>query len=109
MRTKDWERQPLPKIEELAKRKNVQEAIDDIQKAVQGQTSDLTLTRSLAIILLEVLSEVRRTSRDAEYAMTGVRALLKALSEEHDYLKDFLSGNADVHRRGADPSLKRRR
>jgi hypothetical protein len=109
MRTKDWERPPSPTIEELVRRKNVQEAIDDIQKVVQGQTSDLTLTRSLAIILLEVLSEVRRTSRDAEYAMIGVRALLKALSEENDYLKDFLSGKADVHRRGADPSLRRHR
>jgi hypothetical protein len=104
----DWERSPLPTKRDMEKRKNVEQAIADIGLAAQGKQPSQSLTKSLAIVLLEIHREVERTSRDTERVMTGVQAILRALANEHEDVRDYLSGRADVHRRGNDPPLKRR-
>lgn len=103
----DWERHPGPTRRDMERRKSVDKAIADIELASQGKQPNQSLTKSLAIVLLEIYDEVGRTSRDVERAMTGVQAVLRALSNEHQDVRDYLSGSADVHRRGNDPSVKR--
>jgi hypothetical protein len=106
---KDWERLPSPTKQDMERRKNIEKAIADIERVAQGLQPNPNLTKSLAIVLLEVLRESSRASRDLEYTMTGVRAILKAMANDHDDIKDYLSGGGDVHRRGNEPSTKRRR
>lgn len=72
------------------RRKNVQQAIADIERVAQGLPQNPNLTRSLAIVLLETLKEASRASRDAEDIRTGVRALLRALATDHEEVKAFL-------------------
>jgi hypothetical protein len=72
------------------RQKNVQQAIADIELAAQGKAPSQGLTKSLAIILLEVLKEASRASEDAEYARSGVRALLTAFANDHQEVRDFL-------------------
>lgn len=105
---RNWERPSSPTKRDMEKRRSVDQAVLDIGLAAQGKTPSQSLTKSLAIVLLEIHREVERTSRDMERTLIGVQAILKALANDHEDVRDYLrGGNKDVHRRGDEPSLKR--
>jgi hypothetical protein len=104
----DWENPSSPTKRDMEKRRSVEQAILDIGLAAQGKPPSQSLTKSLAIVLLEIHREAERTSRDMERALTGVQAILRALANDHEDVRDYLRGRRkDVHRRGDEPSLKR--
>ena len=63
------------------RQKNVQKAIADIERVAQGLEPNPNLTRSLAIVLLEVLKELSRARADAEYARTGISSALASFGK----------------------------
>lgn len=104
---KDWERHPVPTERDVARRKRIEKAIAHVEQVAQAIDVNPNLGTSIAVLLLEILRKVDRVSHDAEYAMQGVRALLKAEEEHSTHVRDFLNPPHGVHRRGDDPPAPR--
>ncbi len=79
----DYAKQLAAMKRDTETRANIRQAVSDIELAAQGKMPSQSLTRSLAIVLLEVHKEVSRAADDLEYIRVGVRALLRGLANEH--------------------------
>src|SRR6185312_6704588 len=100
---KDWEKLPHPTERDRERRKNVEKAIYDIEQVAQGQSSNPGWSRSLAVLVLEILRETYRVSRDAESARIGVQAILQSMARDNDEIRKYLKNQPSIHRRGDDP------
>lgn len=72
--------------------REIDKAIRDLEKAAQGQAPDQGLTRALCLAILGLHDQLSRARADQEYILRGLRSVLKALADDHQEVKDFLSG-----------------
>jgi hypothetical protein len=73
--------------------KEIDKAIRDLEIAAQGQKPDQGLTRALCLSTLGLHDQLSRLRADQEYVLRGLRSVLKALADDHQEVRDFLTGN----------------
>lgn len=72
----NWERYLPPTARGTERQKRIERAVAHIEPAALGQAVSPSLTNSLAVVLLEVLRDTDRMSRDLERVRGGVEAML---------------------------------
>lgn len=74
-------------------RSNANKAIEEIERIAAGGKPTQPITQTLAIVLAVLLERTQRLAKDVDYMQKGFHSVLKALSDEHQEVRDFLKGN----------------